>query len=804
MPASAITFTALGPVTALATFRSVGAELFLAAVPLVPLPVLGLTLTLLVTGIVAFALNPRDDLVRVFSLLLLTCALGVGVNPLFQHGNIWATAIEGGADGLGTALFVQFCLAFPKRHQAKPLPVPWLGIARRAGLLVPLATALAFVLGAVSGGILLSLGRILLSLGFMFGVLLGLAILGHIFVHNPSAEVRGPILVVWLACALAFLPLVVLNSLPYLFAQPGLMPFAQTSYALLALPLAVGFASIRWRKVGLLALIDRVSVNGLLGLALLAGYVAIAIVFIQIGGLRLISWTGLLPLALVVIGATTYAPLRTGIGRFVDAWLYRDHYELGATVQRFSRSLATLRDRDAVAQSLLDDLTETLNLSGAALVFLPGGLEVAALQLIEPGDFFTRGAYGNPAMLRSLAHHLAGLDAAALGLSHQRPLALDPWPDCAALVVVGTGADGEGIALLILGPKRSGGHLRSADRALLATIAHQAATALENAALVGGLQTTLAQLRQFNNQLELARAEQQLLLHEIVQSDERQRAALARELHDDALQDLMYVSRHSRYCASILADAIAHGLVTTPGGHRLHDELEQLAQAAAVSERKLRDLCAGLYPALLESLGLLAAIESLAEEPSVGLSVRVACEPGVEQLAARFDAATRLHIYRIVQEALRNASRHADAEHAEVRIAAVYPSRRVTNGARTPALPSRLSMTIADDGDGMHLPIDYVRLLREGHLGLASMRERADRIGAALTMALNPGGGTRITLIIPLPADTVQSEGDTAATSHPRATPPLPVHVAPVQPADDAKTAHLAADGSPGRRHPHT
>jgi signal transduction histidine kinase len=793
MPASAIIRAAPGPlVRALAAYHARAGSLP-AGGPSVPLPTLALTLVLLVTGLVTFLLNPRDKLVRLFALLLLTSAAAVGAHPLFLRGNVWASAIEGGAGGLGIAVFVRFCLDFPERHQAAPLPMRWAEIAKRAGLLVPLVTAAIFVLGFVVGGWLVLLGRILLSLGFAFGVLLALAVLGHTFIHNRSAEVRGPILVVWLACAVAYLPLVLLNTIPSLVAQHGLLAFDQAAYALIALPLALGFACIRWRKVSLLALIDRVSVYGLLGLSLLACYAVFALVLTQIAGVRLISWAGLLPLALAILTATTYAPLRAGIRRFLDVALYRDHYELGATVQRFSRSLATLRDRDAVVRSLLDDLVETLNLSGGALVFLPGGLDDDVLRLLEPGDFFACRAYSNPELLSDLALRLAELDTATLDVSYHRPLALDPWPECAAIVVIGPGDREEAMALLVLGSKRRGGYLRSEDRTLLATIAHQAATALENAALVGGLQTTLAQLRQSTNQLELARAEQQLLLHELVEADERQRADLARELHDDALQDLMYVSRHSRYCAGILADSISRGQATTPGAYRLRDELEQLAQAAATSERKLRDLCAGLYPALLESLGLPAAIESLAEEPTAGLSVQVMCDPGVEALAARFDAETRLHIYRIIQEALRNASRHARAERAEVRVAGARPTRRATPGPSAAAPPSRLSLTVVDDGAGMRLPIDYVQLLRDGHLGLASMRERAERIGAALTVGPDPGGGTRVTLTVPLPPETALDAGG-AAESQRRATPLLAAQPVHGQTAADGEATHMATD----------
>jgi signal transduction histidine kinase len=187
---------------------------------------------------------------------------------------------------------------------------------------------------------------------------------------------------------------------------------------------------------------------------------------------------------------------------------------------------------------------------------------------------------------------------------------------------------------------------------------------------------------------------------------------------------------------------------------RLQEELEQLAQTAGASERKLRDLCAGLYPALLESLGLLAALESLAEELTASghIQITVHWDPLVEELSALLAADIRLHIYRIAQEALRNAARHAQAQQAALHIAMVQSPRRATN-ADARSVRRSLVFTISDDGAGLRFPLDYVELLRGGHLGLASMRERAEHIGAELAIAAGPGGGTRIQLVMPIPAE---------------------------------------------------
>jgi two-component system NarL family sensor kinase len=376
------------------------------------------------------------------------------------------------------------------------------------------------------------------------------------------------------------------------------------------------------------------------------------------------------------------------------------------------------------------------------------------LRLIEADDLAGRRDYATAEARGTLARALAAFEIPA---AHARrcggertPVLRNPWLGCAALVMIRGGAEEDVSALLLIGPKRGGGPLRGKDHDVLATIAHQAATALDNALLIGGLHTTMTQLIRSTEQLEAARAEQRLLLREVVDADERQRAALARELHDDALQDVLYLSRHSRYCASLVSALGA----PESGAHqtdRLREELGHLAHAATDAERKLRDLCAGLYPALLESLGLVAALESLAEDlgAAEGTTIAIHCDDAATGRVTEWDSATQLHLYRIAQEAVRNATRHASGQQMTIRLALAPPARRASAPA-LPGAPSQVQLTIDDDGRCMRLPVDYAALLRAGHLGLASMRERASRIGADLTLSRNERGGLCVRVTIPL------------------------------------------------------
>jgi signal transduction histidine kinase len=477
------------------------------------------------------------------------------------------------------------------------------------------------------------------------------------------------------------------------------------------------------------------------------------------------------------VASRRYLPRR--LRRALDVVMMSDTLEVGPALQRFSQELAALHEREAIVNLLLDGLVETLHLTAIAFVALPEGLDQRMLRLIEADDLRVRRGYEPATQRQVVLRGLAALDLTTRRLSWDAPLLLDPWPGCAALVLIAPAHDVEGMALLVIGPKRGGGRLTADDQALLVTVAHQAATALANAVLVAGLTTSLAQVQISTAQLVAARAEQQLLLRELVNADERQRAALARDLHDDALQEALYLIRHSRLCSELATtleratdgSGAGQAEARTPTLERLRQELTQLTERSAVVERKLRALCMGLYPALLPSLGLPAALDDLVKEleAASGISISLHYDDEVLAAASRLSSEAALHIYRIAQEALRNVGKHARTTSAEVRLR--YEPGQAERGTRRAAAHDLLRLEVSDDGPGVPLPIDYVGLLRQGHLGLAGMRDRAERLGGELRISpASPRGGTRVTLVAPLePLEPLE----------PLATPVVPpAHVA--------------------------
>ena len=186
---------------------------------------------------------------------------------------------------------------------------------------------------------------------------------------------------------------------------------------------------------------------------------------------------------------------------------------------------------------------------------------------------------------------------------------------------------------------------------------------------------------------------------------------------------------------------------------RLIEELHQVADRSQVVERKLRALCLGLYPELLRTLGLTGALEDLAEQMRVAteLEITVASDDEVTEVANALPHETAVHIYRIVQEALTNVGKHGMARTAHVQLHLRRGRQPLDLSESTP--PIALVVEIQDDGIGLQTPLDIGAFLRDGHLGLAGMRERAEQIGATLDFLSRLNGGLDLVLAVPLSAE---------------------------------------------------
>jgi signal transduction histidine kinase len=224
-----------------------------------------------------------------------------------------------------------------------------------------------------------------------------------------------------------------------------------------------------------------------------------------------------------------------------------------------------------------------------------------------------------------------------------------------------------------------------------------------------------------------------------MEARERERTRWAREIHDESIQGIG---------ALRLQLANARDLNDTQA---LSEAVDTALEGLGTEIDGLRHLITELRPAALDDLGLAAALQALARRAQAidGLEVKTEIEIGRDQLvsapssgegqdmARRLDAELESTIYRVVQEALTNVSRHAQATKAVITVVerdGMVQASVLDDGRGLPE-----TARLGPRGDGL-----------EGGFGMSGMRERAELVGGELEWARAPERGTIMRLTVPL------------------------------------------------------
>lgn len=223
----------------------------------------------------------------------------------------------------------------------------------------------------------------------------------------------------------------------------------------------------------------------------------------------------------------------------------------------------------------------------------------------------------------------------------------------------------------------------------------------------------------FNAMARALEAEQQTvsrLMSELLQLQDREREHIARVLHDDLGQ----------YLTGIRAQARSWVYDPDLNDHQ-KQQAQELAQHCETVQKHFRHLLQDLHPLVMEQLGLGSAIRHLVEQwqQLSGLNCHLDLADSLPELTGE----QQTHLYRFLQEALNNISRHARATRATLAV---------------DTEPATLKVEVRDDGQGVE------NLDSRAGLGLRSMRERARCLGGSVSFLSGSGKGTCISLAVPL------------------------------------------------------
>ncbi len=226
------------------------------------------------------------------------------------------------------------------------------------------------------------------------------------------------------------------------------------------------------------------------------------------------------------------------------------------------------------------------------------------------------------------------------------------------------------------------------------------------------------------------------LENEVVETEERERRRIGRDLHDVLGQDLTGIA----FLGKELEEDLAAQHVAQAA------DAARIARLANQAISRARSLARGLCPIDLNSGGVIFALRRLAEEISDVFGVR--CECLVQDSVKFADEAAALHTYRIAQEAASNAIKHGQAGHVRIKLVSEAGNH---------------VLTVEDDGCGIADP-----LVVNGGMGLAVMRYRAAVMGGTFDIKRLSRHGTRVTCTVPSrsPVFEYDSQDDKASESN--------------------------------------
>ncbi|MFO8011150.1 MAG: GAF domain-containing sensor histidine kinase [Dehalococcoidia bacterium] len=242
---------------------------------------------------------------------------------------------------------------------------------------------------------------------------------------------------------------------------------------------------------------------------------------------------------------------------------------------------------------------------------------------------------------------------------------------------------------------------------LVTSVSDQIAVALENAQLYEALRRK-----------ERARGE---LLRKIMSVQEEERERIARELHDEVSQSLTALAFNT--------EAVLNRL---PATEEITARLEDIRDLALRTLEEIHLVVYQLRPSLLDDLGLVAAVQWLADHYLEDAGVKVLFETvGAER---QLSAEAEIALFRITQEAITNIARHASAQSVSITVE---------------FKPQSAAVQIEDDGMGFSLEEITGSMEKGRGLGLLGMKERAELLDGYLLIEAQPGSGTKVYVEVP-------------------------------------------------------
>lgn len=533
-----------------------------------------------------------------------------------------------------------------------------------------------------------------------------------------SQAAKRQIGLVAVSAVVALVPLLTLSIIPQLLLGEALLSPSYAFLFLITIPVGYGYAIRRFQFIRLERYVSRnvtaVYVVGLLCIL----YFGVTYVIRSVLQADLLNT----PLAnvLVIMGlVVVYNPLYRRLQQYVDYLLYGGWYDYPSVVGEVTYTLEKATDINVLVSTLSHSIQKTMRVHWACLLWqeLKSGGTVASVagqvdapvsfETLHIGDLPHIAAYlqaqTRPATSQTIQQSLNGkpLTADESGVLDFQTVRL--WVPILGL--------NESMGILLLGPKYGGDVFDSNDMEILRVVARQSSVIFQNTQLISELREQASENERYQK--------------EITRTREEERKRIARELHDQVIQELVGLKYQIAHVQS--------SLKLPELNPRNNERMLALQEDIGALIQMTRDLCQDLRPAALD-LGLVPSIRSSVSrfEMATGIEIRLQVD-GDRQTRIPEDVA--LCIYRCTSEALANIKKHAAARLVSVNLA---------------LNPARVALTVVDDGRGFAVPERLGSLMEDNHFGLVGMRERVELLNGRFQITSEPSGGTCLDVLIPL------------------------------------------------------
>lgn len=551
--------------------------------------------------------------------------------------------------------------------------------------------------------------RFFVQLWIGMGLLVGLILLILTYKRTSSVNRQRGVGVILVTSVFAVMPVTFLSILPDLLFGYVILPYEIILVTMIIMPLGYLYAIRQYQFIRLEGFLSRTyAILIATGVTLLLYFLIVAWIadYMPPNGRESVFVNSLVVVVTAVSFGITHRQLRI----LFDKLLYGGWYDYRSIVREMIPALnSTIRPED-LQELLVVRLPTMLQLRGAVLLLKDEQASSVIAASSEP--LTLPGLPANCQIEQTLVQCTAPLlqeTLKSLCASEELTPAENEWLTATAnSLYIPLAKQRQLHGILVLGPHRGGDSFSQEDITLLTTLMAGASGAAENITLLNRVAFHAEQVNR--------------LYSELLRSREDEQKRLAREIHDQTIQELIELNYYFDPQRRRAAEPLDKELIR----HRLISIIDDL-----------REICTRLRPVALDDLGLILALHEylgkVAKQSSIKLIVALPnFDEGLE-IELPDNVATCL--YRVTQEAVSNIVRYAKATTMSV-------SLHTDDQA--------VHLVISDDGVGFDIPERLGAFTQSGHFGLAGMQERVHLLNGDLIIRSKGGKGTTVQVRLPL------------------------------------------------------